>query len=164
MSCAYSSFSDHGRERIFFVGHIFGNATYYGLGNYHQNFFFFLPFYHFNYPYSLSWFLKYPTTVATLSRRARDRIEKAYQETVDDDGYWSLERYTFMTWEKMYYCIFCPLYYLPNSRNIITRILTSKNDWFSRLHDFGFRGTTCIEQSIIGGSAHLVCNNMISWC
>ncbi|CAB5192614.1 unnamed protein product [Rhizophagus irregularis] len=59
----------------------------------------------------------YPTTVATLSRRARDRIEKAYQETVDDDGYWSLE---------------------------------------SRLHDFGFRGTTCIEQSIIGGSAHLL--------
>ncbi|GES96682.1 nicotinate phosphoribosyltransferase [Rhizophagus clarus] len=59
----------------------------------------------------------YPTTVATQSRRARDRIEKAYQETVDDDGYWTLE---------------------------------------SRLHDFGFRGTTCIEQAVIGGSAHLL--------
>lgn len=27
----------------------------------------------------------------------------------------------------------------------------------SRLHDFGFRGCTTVEQSIIGGSAHLVC-------
>lgn len=26
----------------------------------------------------------------------------------------------------------------------------------SRLHDFGFRGTTCVEQSIIGGCAHLL--------
>ena len=26
----------------------------------------------------------------------------------------------------------------------------------SRLHDFGFRGCTCIEQSIIGGAAHLL--------
>ena len=26
----------------------------------------------------------------------------------------------------------------------------------SRLHDFGFRGTTCVEQSIIGGTAHLL--------
>jgi len=26
----------------------------------------------------------------------------------------------------------------------------------SRLHDFGFRGTTCVEQSILGGSAHLL--------
>jgi nicotinamide phosphoribosyltransferase len=26
----------------------------------------------------------------------------------------------------------------------------------SRLHDFGFRGTTCVEQSIIGGVAHLI--------
>jgi nicotinic acid phosphoribosyltransferase len=26
----------------------------------------------------------------------------------------------------------------------------------TRLHDFGFRGCTCIEQSIIGGSAHLL--------
>ncbi|CAG8670493.1 11568_t:CDS:10, partial [Acaulospora morrowiae] len=59
----------------------------------------------------------YPSTVATLSRRARDIIEQAYKDTVDEDGYWSLE---------------------------------------SRLHDFGFRGCTCLEQSIIGGSAHLV--------
>jgi len=26
----------------------------------------------------------------------------------------------------------------------------------SRLHDFGFRGCTCIEQSVLGGSAHLL--------
>jgi len=26
----------------------------------------------------------------------------------------------------------------------------------SRLHDFGFRGCTCVEQSIIGGTAHLI--------
>jgi nicotinamide phosphoribosyltransferase len=26
----------------------------------------------------------------------------------------------------------------------------------SRLHDFGFRGCTCVEQSIIGGCAHLL--------
>ncbi len=26
----------------------------------------------------------------------------------------------------------------------------------SRLHDFGFRGCTCVEQSVIGGTAHLL--------
>lgn len=26
----------------------------------------------------------------------------------------------------------------------------------SRLHDFGFRGCTCVEQSVIGGAAHLL--------
>jgi nicotinic acid phosphoribosyltransferase len=26
----------------------------------------------------------------------------------------------------------------------------------SRLHDFGFRGCTCLEQSVIGGCAHLL--------
>ncbi|CAG8755505.1 3112_t:CDS:10, partial [Dentiscutata erythropus] len=61
--------------------------------------------------------LLYPTTVATLSRRARDVIEQAYNDTVDEDGYWSLE---------------------------------------SRLHDFGFRGCTSLEQSVIGGTAHLI--------
>jgi nicotinic acid phosphoribosyltransferase len=30
------------------------------------------------------------------------------------------------------------------------------SDIHTRLHDFGFRGCTCIEQSIIGGSAHLL--------
>jgi nicotinic acid phosphoribosyltransferase len=59
----------------------------------------------------------YPSTVATLSRRARDVIEGSYERTVDEDGQWSLE---------------------------------------SRLHDFGFRGCTSVEQSILGGSAHLV--------
>jgi len=59
----------------------------------------------------------YPTTVATLSRRARDLTEDAYQKTVVDAGNTTVE---------------------------------------SRLHDFGFRGCTCIEQSIIGGVAHLL--------
>ncbi|KAF9578601.1 hypothetical protein BGW38_005517, partial [Lunasporangiospora selenospora] len=59
----------------------------------------------------------YPTTVATLSRRARDLIQNAYEQTVDPEGFWSLE---------------------------------------SRLHDFGFRGCTSVEQSVIGGSAHLL--------
>lgn len=26
----------------------------------------------------------------------------------------------------------------------------------SRLHDFGFRACTCVEQSMLGGAAHLV--------
>ncbi|CAG8564465.1 6075_t:CDS:10 [Acaulospora morrowiae] len=63
---------------------------------------------------SMTW---YSTTVATLSRRARDIIEAAYEDTVDEDDHWSLE---------------------------------------IRLRDFGFRGCTCLEQSIIGGSAHLL--------
>ncbi|CAG8434172.1 6690_t:CDS:10 [Diversispora eburnea] len=59
----------------------------------------------------------YPSTVATLSRRARDIIEEAFEDTVDESGYFLLE---------------------------------------SRLQDFGFRGCTSLEQSIIGGSAHLI--------
>ncbi|KAF9282427.1 nicotinate phosphoribosyltransferase family-domain-containing protein [Linnemannia elongata] len=59
----------------------------------------------------------YPMTVATLSRRARDLIQDAYNKSVDADGFWSLE---------------------------------------SRLHDFGFRGCTSVEQSVIGGTAHLL--------
>ncbi|KAI8816390.1 nicotinate phosphoribosyltransferase family-domain-containing protein [Fimicolochytrium jonesii] len=59
----------------------------------------------------------YPSTVATLSRRSRDLIEAAYEKSVDEKGYWTLD---------------------------------------SRLHDFGFRGCTSVEQSIIGGCAHLL--------
>ncbi|KAF8927275.1 hypothetical protein BGZ47_002241 [Haplosporangium gracile] len=59
----------------------------------------------------------YPMTVATLSRRARDLIQDAYNKSVDADGLWSLE---------------------------------------SRLHDFGFRGCASVEQSVIGGTAHLL--------
>lgn len=59
----------------------------------------------------------YPITVATLSRRARDLIQAAYDKSVDPDGFWSLE---------------------------------------SRLHDFGFRGCTSVEQSVLGGTAHLL--------
>ncbi|KAJ3383317.1 hypothetical protein HDU84_003724 [Entophlyctis sp. JEL0112] len=59
----------------------------------------------------------YPSTVATLSRRAKDIITKSYKDTVDDDAWISLN---------------------------------------SRLHDFGFRGCTSVEQSVIGGCAHLL--------
>ncbi|KAG0082420.1 hypothetical protein BGZ92_011758 [Podila epicladia] len=59
----------------------------------------------------------YPITVATLSRRARDLIQEAYEKSVDASQFWSLE---------------------------------------SRLHDFGFRACTGPEQSIVGGTAHLL--------
>lgn len=55
--------------------------------------------------------------MATLSRRARNLIEKAFEASVDEE-----------------------------SRQLIE----------SRLHDFGFRGCTSVEQSIIGGAAHLL--------
>ena len=60
----------------------------------------------------------YPTTVATLSRRARDVIASAFEESVDGGAGSPLLG--------------------------------------SRLHDFGFRGCTCVEQSVIGGCAHLL--------
>lgn len=59
----------------------------------------------------------YPSTVATLSKRTKDIIEKAFDKSVDEEAAFLLD---------------------------------------SRLHDFGFRGCTCVEQSIIGGSAHLL--------
>eukprot|EP01096_Ripella_sp_DP13-Kostka_P012583 TRINITY_DN5311_c0_g1_i1.p1 TRINITY_DN5311_c0_g1~~TRINITY_DN5311_c0_g1_i1.p1 ORF type:complete len:519 (+),score=266.95 TRINITY_DN5311_c0_g1_i1:55-1557(+) len=59
----------------------------------------------------------YPSTVATLSRFAKDSIRAAFATSVDDDSQFLLN---------------------------------------SRLHDFGFRGCTCVEQSIIGGCAHLL--------
>jgi nicotinamide phosphoribosyltransferase len=63
----------------------------------------------------------YPTTVATLSRRARDVVEASFEKTSDGG--------------KM-----SPLVE-------------------SRLQDFGFRGCTSVEQSIIGGCAHLLSFN-----
>lgn len=60
----------------------------------------------------------YPTTVATLSRRARDAVAAAFEESVDGGAA-------------------SPL--LP-----------------SRLHDFGFRGCATVEQSVVGGCAHLL--------
>jgi nicotinic acid phosphoribosyltransferase len=59
----------------------------------------------------------YPSTVATLSRRTRSIIERAYDESVDERGRWTLA---------------------------------------SRLHDFGFRGCTSVEQAVLGGCANLV--------
>ena len=60
----------------------------------------------------------YPTTVATLSRRARDVIGHAFEKSVEGGAGSPLLG--------------------------------------SRLHDFGFRGCTCVEQSVIGGCAHLL--------
>ncbi|CAL8467658.1 g7196 [Coccomyxa elongata] len=60
----------------------------------------------------------YPSTVATLSRRARDVLEAAFEQSVDGGAA-------------------SPL--LP-----------------SRLHDFGFRGCCTVEQSVLGGTAHLL--------
>lgn len=60
----------------------------------------------------------YPSTVATLSRRAKDVIEVAFEKSVDGG----------------------------KGHPVL----------MSRLHDFGFRGCTCVEQSVIGGAAHLL--------
>eukprot|EP00775_Hariotina_reticulata_P005943 gene5943-6182_t len=62
--------------------------------------------------------LWYPTTVATLSRRARDIISTAFEESAADG---------------------------KDSPLLM-----------SRLHDFGFRGCTTVEQSVLGGCAHLL--------
>lgn len=60
----------------------------------------------------------YPTTVATLSRRAREVVEQSFERTSD----------------------------LGKASPLVS----------SRLQDFGFRGCTSVEQSIIGGCAHLL--------
>ena len=60
----------------------------------------------------------YPSCVATLSRRARDAVEDAFEASVDG-----------------------------GRRSPLLA---------SRLHDFGFRGVTCVEQSVLGGCAHLL--------
>eukprot|EP01091_Cochliopodium_minus_P009972 TRINITY_DN2579_c1_g1_i1.p1 TRINITY_DN2579_c1_g1~~TRINITY_DN2579_c1_g1_i1.p1 ORF type:complete len:510 (-),score=137.55 TRINITY_DN2579_c1_g1_i1:86-1615(-) len=59
----------------------------------------------------------YPSTVATLSRRIKDKIQKAFKESVDDESHFLIG---------------------------------------SRLHDFGFRGCTSLEQATLGGSSHLL--------
>jgi len=59
----------------------------------------------------------YPTTVCTLSRKAKQLVEDFFEKTADNDSFWKIP---------------------------------------SRLHDFGFRGCTSVEQSVIGGCAHLV--------
>ena len=60
----------------------------------------------------------YPSTVATLSRRAKDIIADAFDKSVEQ-----------------------------GRENALLG---------SRLHDFGFRGCTCMEQSVLGGVAHLL--------
>ncbi|KAF6250455.1 Quinolinate phosphoribosyl transferase [Scenedesmus sp. NREL 46B-D3] len=62
--------------------------------------------------------LWYPTTVATLSRRAREHLEAAFEVSADGGAASPLVA--------------------------------------SRLHDFGFRGCASLEQSVLGGCAHLV--------
>ncbi|KAJ2369876.1 hypothetical protein H4S01_000730 [Coemansia sp. RSA 2610] len=59
----------------------------------------------------------YPSTVATLARRAWTRIARAYAASVDEGAQGTLA---------------------------------------TRLHDFGFRACTCVEQAMVGGAAHLL--------
>jgi nicotinic acid phosphoribosyltransferase len=59
----------------------------------------------------------YPSSVATLSRRSRQVIQDAFDETVDEENHWMVEQ---------------------------------------KLQDFGFRGCTSVEQSVLGGAAHLL--------
>ena len=59
----------------------------------------------------------YASTVATLSRRTKDVIQRVFELTVDNDH-----------------------------QSLLS----------SRLHDFGYRGTTSEEQAIVGGCAHLL--------
>jgi len=113
--CLSSSLSAHKQGTLFLHR---SSATLHSSTN-PLYFFFFLPAYMalFFFPSLRLSCEQYPMTVATLSRRARDFIQDAYNKSVDADQFWSLE---------------------------------------SRLHDFGFRGCTSVEQSIIGGTAHLV--------
>ena len=76
--------------------------------------------------------LWYPCCVATLSRHTKTLIENAYKETMDD-----------------------PSVELDDPDNINTKLGYSLS-LNSRLHDFGFRGCTSVEQSVIGGCAHLL--------
>lgn len=60
----------------------------------------------------------YPATVATLSRRAKDLVEAAFEATTAEGRAHPLVAF--------------------------------------KLHDFGMRGCTCVEQAILGGTAHLL--------
>ena len=77
--------------------------------------------------------LWYPCCVATLSRHTKTLIEEAYEQTVDPPD----ENKKDDPWD-------------------ITTKMGHSNSLNSRLHDFGFRGCTSVEQSVIGGCAHLV--------
>ena len=76
----------------------------------------------------------YPSTVATLSRQTKVLIENAFYKSVDGDGLFKKkgEQDT------------------PAEKELYKKLLDGS------LHDFGFRGCTCMEQSVIGGSAHLL--------
>jgi nicotinamide phosphoribosyltransferase len=59
------------------------------------------------------------------------------------------------------FCFLLSLSLPPQSDIIEEAFEKSVDDEFkslveSRLHDFGFRGCTCVEQSVIGGTAHLL--------
>lgn len=99
---------------------------------------------------------RYPTSVATLSRRARDIIEAGFVRSVDE----------VCATGASCSAVACRS---NNQGQIIRQQLGSTRRLNpgglqgtaslllgSRLHDFGFRGCTCVEQSIIGGCAHLL--------
>jgi nicotinamide phosphoribosyltransferase len=77
--------------------------------------------------------LWYPCCVATLSRHTKTLIENAYKQSVPE-----------------------PDPTLQDDPDNITTPLGYRLSLETRLHDFGFRGCTSVEQSVIGGCAHLL--------
>jgi len=77
--------------------------------------------------------LWYPCSVATLSRHTKTLIEDAYKKSVPP-----------------------PVEGKADDPTDITTKLGYQIHLESRLHDFGFRGCTCVEQSVLGGCAHLL--------
>ena len=124
---------------------------------------------------------RYPTTVATLSRRARDVIEAAFEASVDGGA----SALPFLMWQcmlqgpaasivtanasKMPGCpgqritklmLLCMgLQSVPSimgQGGTGTLPLAGSPLLPSRLHDFGMRGCATVEQTVLGGSAHLL--------
>jgi nicotinic acid phosphoribosyltransferase len=79
----------------------------------------------------------YPSTVATLSRMCRQQIFDGYISCNLDDSDFK--------------------YIFPYSGDYKENNYIHINNYINcQMHDFGFRGTTCVEQAIIGGTSHLL--------
>lgn len=79
----------------------------------------------------------YPSTVATLSKLCKQQILDGYIScNLDDSDFINI---------------------LPFSGNYdVGKYIHIYNYINCQMHDFGFRGTTCVEQAIIGGTSHLL--------
>lgn len=79
----------------------------------------------------------YPSTVATLSRMCRQQILDGYINSgLDDSDFENL---------------------LPFPGEYNKGKFVQINNYINcQMHDFGFRGATCVEQAIIGGTSHLL--------